>query len=231
MIMPREMFEERIRMSNPKMFSWEQTPCPNIDANAISAKTLDYIIVSGINRGRVPRDATTLRSRLSKLDHLGLCTSSGELTNGAIALFGKAPNREFPQCKVRLARFEGKTMDRFRDQSVCYGNLFEQYDAIMSFCQKHMFLAGNMDQVERIDTLTVPLKVVREAAVNLLVHRSWWSDARTPSVAIFDDRIEFMNPGSFPPGTTAEDFRKRPHSEPINEAISNVFYKSGLMEA
>ena len=40
-----------------------------------------------------------------------------------------------------------------------------------------------------------------------------------------------MNPGSFPPGTTAEDFRKRPHSEPINEVISSVFFKSGLMEA
>ena len=26
-IMPREMFEERIRLSNPKKFSWEKTPC------------------------------------------------------------------------------------------------------------------------------------------------------------------------------------------------------------
>ncbi len=32
-------------------------------------------------------------------------------------------------------------------------------------------------------------------------------------------------------GTTADDFRKRPHSEPVNEVISNVFFKSGLMEA
>ncbi len=40
-----------------------------------------------------------------------------------------------------------------------------------------------------------------------------------------------MNPGNFPHGTTADDFRKRPHSEPVNEVISNVFFKSGLMEA
>ena len=41
-------------------------------------------------------------------------------------------------------------MDKFRDQTVCYGNLFEQYDAIIAFCQKHMFLAGNMNHIERL---------------------------------------------------------------------------------
>ena len=34
----------------------------------------------------------------------------------------------------------------------------------------------------------------------------------TPSVAIFDDRIEFMNPGAFPIGTTPDEFRRRPQT-------------------
>ena len=37
--------------------------------------------------------------------------------------------------------------------------------AILYFCRKHMFLSGTMDQKERIDTLTVPYKVIREAAL------------------------------------------------------------------
>lgn len=231
MIMPREMFDERIRLSNLKKFSWERTLCQNSDITGICVKTLDDVILSGINKGRIPREAARLKSRQAKLSHLGLRTDKGELTNGAIALFGKNPNKEFTQCKVRMARFEGKDMDKFRDQTVCYGNLFEQYDAIIAFCQKHLFLSGDMDRKERVDTLSLPFKALREASLNLLVHRTWWSGARTPSVAIFDDRIEFMNPGSFPSGTTAEDFLKRPHSEPVNEVISSVFFKSGLMEA
>ena len=51
------------------------------------------------------------------------------------------------------------------------------------------------------------------------------------SVAIFDDRVEFANPGAFPPGTSPESFYKRPQSKPINKLISEVFFKSGLMEA
>lgn len=229
--MPREMFDERIRLSDPKKFSWEKTPCIDADIKNISAKSIDEVISSGINKGRIPREAASLKSRQAKLDHFGLRTKEGELTNAAIALFGNSPAKIFTQCKVRLARFEGKDMDKFRDQTVCYGNLFEQYDAIIDFCRKHMFLAGDMDQKERIDTLTLPYKALREATLNLLVHRTWWSGSRTPSIAIFDDRIEFMNPGNFPHGTTADDFRKRPHSEPVNEVISEVFFKSGLMEA
>ena len=119
----------------------------------------------------------------------------------------------------------------FRDQTVCEGNLFDQYDAILDFCKKHMFLSGTMDQKERIDTLTVPYKVVREAALNILIHRVWWNSGNVLSVAIFDDRVEFANPGAFPPGTSPESFYKRPQSKPINKLISEVFFKSGLMEA
>ena len=88
-----------------------------------------------------------------------------------------------------------------------------------------------MDHKERIDTLTVPYKVIREAALNILIHRVWWSDSDVLSVAIFDDRVEFANPGAFPPGTSPETFYKRPQSKPVNKLISEVFFKSGLMEA
>ncbi len=52
----------------------------------------------------------------------------------------------------------------------------------------------------------------------------------TPSVAIFDDRIEFMNPGAFPIGTTPDEFRRRPHSLPINEKIAGALFKGGKAE-
>ena len=151
--------------------------------------------------------------------------------NAACVLFAKSPDKYHNQCKVRLGRFEGITMSEFRDHIVCYGNLFEQYDAIINFCQKHMFLAARMDEVERVETLTVPFKVVREATLNTIIHRDWDAYNLTPSIAIFDDRVEFQNPGDFPHGSTYKDFIDNPHSSPVNPKIADVFFKSSLMEA
>ena len=121
-------------------------------------------------------------------------------------------------------------MDKFRDQSVVEANLFKQLQAIEDFCRKHMFLSGDQDDFNSKNELTIPTKVIREASLNLLTHRTWWSEARTPSIAIFDDRIEFINPGAFPAGTSPEEFRKHPHSEPINEKIAGALFKGGKAE-
>lgn len=229
-VMPREMFDERIRLSDPKKFSWELAPCREATLDDIDENTLTAAIRGGIAKGRIPTsaaDAVTLPERLSPFKVL---LPGDALTNGAIALFGKDPYKFFNHCRVRLARFEGTIMDRFRDQAVIDANLFQQLQAIEDFCRKHMFMSGDQDQFDSKNVLTVPLKVVREAALNLLIHRTWWSEGRTPSVNIFDDRVEFMNPGAFPPGTTPADFRHRPHSVLVNEVIANALFKGGKTE-
>ena len=228
--MPREMFDERIRLSDPKKFSWELSPCREATLDDIDENTLTAAIRGGIAKGRIPAnaaDAVTLPERLSPFKVL---LPGDALTNGAIALFGKDPYKFFNHCRVRLARFEGTIMDKFRDQAVIDANLFQQLQAIEDFCRKHMFMSGDQDQFDSKNVLTVPLKVVREAALNLLIHRTWWSEGRTPSVNIFDDRVEFMNPGAFPPGTTPADFRHRPHSVLVNEVIANALFKGGKTE-
>lgn len=83
----------------------------------------------------------------------------------------------------------------------------------------------------RIDTLTVPYEVIKEATINLLVHRNWGATNLTPSVAIYDDRMVFSNPGTFPNGTSWEYFLKDDsRSMPRNPTIAGVFYKRGIME-
>ena len=94
-----------------------------------------------------------------------------------------------------------------------------------------MFLAGTMETGQRIDTLTVPFLAIRETVLNMLAHRSWWDESESLSVAIFDDRIEFTNPGHFPIGTSVEDFIETPRSKPQNPDIANVLFRSGWMES
>lgn len=231
-LMPRQMYEERLKLSNPNRFSWENTPNTEIEINDIDTELLYQTLHDGISSRRIHASAMTLHDPEKILLKLGVARKDGIILNAANVLFGREPSLLHPQCKVRLARFEGKDKRFFRDQTVCEGNLFEQYDTVIDFCLKHLNLSGRMDSKYRQDTLTVPYEAIKEATVNMLCHRSWSADNCTPSLAIYDDRIVFQNPGGFPPGMKWQDFiDEQIGSIPANPTIANVFYRRGTMEA
>lgn len=231
-LMPRQMYEERLKICNPQRFSWENTPNPNISVNDINTELLYQTLHDGIGSRRIHASAMTLQDPVKIMQKLGIARKDGTILNAANVLFGKDPSLLHYQCKIRMARFEGIDKRIFRDQTVCEGNLFEQYDAVMDFCLKHLNLSGRMDCKYRQDTLTVPYEAIKEATINMLCHRSWNKENATPSLAIYDDRIVFQNPGAFPIGMTWLDFVKdQIGSLPANPTIANVFYRRGMMEA
>lgn len=231
-LMPRQMYEERLKLSNPQRFSWENTSNSEITINDIDTELLYQTLHDGIGSRRIHASAMTIQDLVKIMQKLGVARKDGMILNAANVLFGKEPTSIHSQCKIRLARFEGTDKRVFRDQTVCEGNLFEQYDAVMDFCLKHLNLAGRMDSKFRQDTLTVPYEAIKEATINMLCHRSWNAENTTPSLAIYDDRIVFQNPGAFPLGMTWRDFvNDQIGSLPANPAIANVFYRRGTMEA
>lgn len=231
-VMPRTMYEERLKLSNPRRFSWENMPNPELRVEDIDAEMVFQTLHDGIGTRRIPASNMTLHTPLQVMQKLGVARNDGVLLNAANALFGIDPTMHHIQCKVRLARFEGINKLAFRDQTVCEGNLFKQYDAVIDFCLKHLNLAGRMDSKFRQDTLTVPYTAIKEAAINMLCHRSWNAENLTPSLAIYDDRMVFQNPGSFPPGMSWTDFvTDGIGSMPHNPTIANVFYRRGTMES
>ena len=231
-VMPRTMYEERLKLSNPRRFSWENMPNPELRVEDIDAEMVFQTLHDGIGARRIPASNMTLQTPLQVMQKLGVARNDGVLLNAANALFGLDPTMHHIQCKVRLARFEGTNKLAFRDQTVSEGNLFKQYDAVIDFCLKHLNLAGRMDSKFRRDTLTVPYTAIKEAAINMLCHRSWNADNLTPSLAIYDDRMVFQNPGAFPPGMNWKDFVDDSiGSMPLNPTIANVFYRRGTMES
>jgi len=231
-LMPRQMYEERLRISNPQRFSWENMPNSEITVDDIDTELLYQTLHDGIGSRRIHASAMTLQDPMKIMLKLGIARKDGMILNAANVLFGKEPSLLHPQCKIRLARFEGTDKRVFRDQTVCEGNLFEQYDAVMDFCLKHLNLSGRMDSKFRQDTLTVPYEAIKEAAINMLCHRSWNAENTTPSLAIYDDRIVFQNPGAFPLGMTWQNFvNDHIGSLPANPTIANIFYRRGMMEA
>ena len=231
-LMPRTMYEERLKLSDPKRFSWEGRVNEAISVDDLNTEQVYQVLHDGITRHRIHASAMTLSEPVVVMCKLGVARKDGSLTNAANVLFGKEPTMEHIQCKVRLARFKGTNKNEFVDQTVCEGNLFVQYNAVMDFCLKHLNLSGRMDRRVREERLTVPFEAIKEAAINMLVHRTWDTQNTTPSVAIYDDKMVFQNPGHFPIGYDWSDFvEKQVGSLPENPVIASVFYRCGLMES
>ena len=85
------------------------------------------------------------------------------------------------------------------------------------------------DGIRRIDFWRFPLKAVREALLNLIVHRDYalFGGSR---INIFSDHLEFISRGGLPPHMTPEDLENH-LSVPRNRYLARVFEKLGFIEA
>lgn len=101
----------------------------------------------------------------------------------------------------------------------------------MSFFFKHLSLSGKVEGLYREEELEIPYKALRECCTNALCHRSYHRPGSSVGIAIYDDRVEIENSGTFPPDITMEKLLSGHNSEPQNLIIANVLYKSEVLES
>ncbi len=83
--------------------------------------------------------------------------------------------------------------------------------------------------MQRTDVLQYPSVAIREAVINALLHTDYAMTGCHIQIAIFNDRIEFTNPGGLPFGQTIE--RALAGSSRIrNRVIARVFRELRLTE-
>ena len=72
---------------------------------------------------------------------------------------------------------------------------------------------------------------LREALTNALCHRQLEKYNLTPSIAVYDDRVEIENPGRLPFDLTPETIKSAHASYPYNPLIAEVLFKSSFLES
>ena len=70
MLMPRDIFDDRLRMSDPKKFSWEMAPCKGATLEDIDTKTLTDIANTTNGKFYRARNAEELREIYHEIDKL-----------------------------------------------------------------------------------------------------------------------------------------------------------------
>lgn len=227
-LMPRSMFEERLRRSDPSRFAWEsQTPSflhlEDLDENMIR-KTIMY----GISKGRMPATSAS-EDTMTLLDKFAM-VENGKIKNAAAALFTKRP-QDYPQFLLRMARFRGNEKRDFVDNMRLSGNFFELLDAGLAFIFKHLNQSGVVKGIRREEQLEIPVEALREALTNALCHRQLDSPSGSVGIAIYDDRVEIENAGHLPNELTVETIKQPHRSYPQNPIIANALYMTAYLES
>ena len=227
-VMPQEMYEERLRAAKPEKFAWERQETEGVSLADLDEKRIRDAVRLGVERGRMPAtaEAESVESLLNKWNLM----RDGKVLNGAIALFGKNLSG-YTQMGLRLARFRGMDKNEFVDSGKADGNFFDLLDAGMNFLFKHLSQSGKIVGFQKEEHLEVPAEALREALTNALCHRQLEKYNLTPSIAVFDDRVEIENPGRLPFVLTPETIKSSHASYPYNPLIAEVLFKSSFLES
>ena len=104
-----------------------------------------------------------------------------------------------------------------------------QMNEVYDFIDFRNRTRATIEKLTRIDTRDYPEIAVREALLNLLVHRDYAYSA-SALISMYEDRIEFVSIGGLVPGIELEDVMAG-ISVCRNQELANVFYRLHLIEA
>ncbi len=206
--------------------TWDQLLAANAGSGDIDPKKVQWYLTQREEVRNVAKpqdmDATEL------LRNIKGGNGEGTPTHAGILFFGNYPQRFFQNAQLRVVRFKGISVTHpVINRLDCSGTLWEMVDAAEEFIRKNIRLLSfrTSKSFQRDDKFEYPLKALREAIINALIHRNYQkhSDVR---VFIFDTRVEVINPGTFPEGVSPD----APVHEPVNPTLSQFMYDIGFIE-
>ncbi len=130
---------------------------------------------------------------------------------------------------IKAAVFQGKDQTVFKDRREFAGALMKQMNDVYDYIDFHNQTHATIEKLLRIDVRDYPEIAVREALLNLLVHRDYAFSA-SALISIYEDRMEFVSIGGLMPGIDLEDVMAG-ISVCRNQDLANVFYRLHLIEA
>ncbi len=205
---------------------WDERICREAGLKGIDEEKVKWFLRKAKherNFGVEPE--TPVEEALERLD----LTKSGKLTNAAVLLFGKNPQKFFLQAETKCARFKGTEPLEFIDMKAFSGSIIDQRENAIGFVKEHIKLHAKIVGTERVEEWEYPIEAIREAITNAVCHRGYETTGNV-QIRIFDDRIEIWGCGPLPKPLTVEDLKKKHKSIPRNPLIAKCFFLIKFIE-
>ncbi|MBQ3843427.1 MAG: DUF4062 domain-containing protein [Bacteroidales bacterium] len=194
-------------------------------------KMHDFIVQARAKRNfPLPENSTPTKL----LTHLSLMDEKGRISNSAVLLFGKRPQKFFITSEVKCVQFFGNVVEKpLPAYQICRGTLFDMIDQATAFVMDRVDLAvGTRAEGKTASVPTnyeLPPDAVKEAIVNAVAHRDYTSNGSV-QVMLFRNRLEVWNPGQLPYGLTVSKLLEPHKSLPANPLIADPLFWTGYVD-
>lgn len=158
-------------------------------------------------------------------------TVDGVPTIAGVMVFSIYPQGYFPQLCITAIRVPGREIgetggdhERFIDNRRITGPIHEMVEEAVNFVRRNSRIKTIINaEGKRCDKEEYPLKAVREAVLNAVIHRDYSIHSENVPVRIemFEDRMEIINSGGLY-GRISIDSLGKVHPETRNAALANM---------
>ena len=98
----------------------------------------------------------------------------------------------------------------------------------MRFIERNTRTAWRIEALQRENIPEYPMKALREAITNAVMHRDWFVEGGNVFVELYTDRIEVVSPGGLPKGMTLADLGTK--SVRRNALIADLLHRIDFIE-
>ena len=190
---------------------------------------------------RVKSERRNLADNVSDDEILELMgvTSDGTPTLAGLMTFSKYPQTYFPQLCITAVALPGTEMgetgtdgERFIDNKRITGAIPDMLEEAVEFVRTNSRTKTIIDDNgKRVDKNEYPIKAVREAILNALVHRDYsiYTENTPIRIEMYRDRMEVTNNGGLY-GKISIDALGKVHPETRNAALANILELLNITE-
>lgn len=207
--------------------TWDNMPLPTFSLEDVDDGAVARFKQLATKTGRF--DSSVLDAPKDVLmDKLHL-TNGQYLTNAAMLLFSKDPERWQLGVYIKIGYFENDADLLFHDE--VHGSLLEQLDKTVDLIySKYMRAKITYERMQRIERYFVPEAALREALLNAICHKSYQSGIPI-QISVYEDKLYIANCACLPENLSANDLMQKHDLVPYNPNIAHVLYLAGFIES
>ena len=148
--------------------------------------------------------------------------------NAGVLFFAKDVKHFFPQAYITCLLAKGIDKVNILDRKDFAGGLVSDIEESLRFIERNTRTGYRIEKLRREDVPEYPMRALREAITNAVMHRDYFEAGANVFVEIYDDRIEISNPGGLPKGLSREELGTR--SVRRNPLIADLLHRIALIE-